>query len=241
MQFLINAEQDTLPAMATALAAAGIEFDAHTDLISIHHEYDSGDHLSFHVSHGYDLRELTEAANKYLTGISVSPLLPDPTGMTTFQRNSLLELLNTQFAWRSTNQVNCPWGQLQTQHTWYEILEQRPEIFEAPDLPAGTPFHLPASDRLLGPTPTAVLSSAMATHHERTTGETESPGTFCDAASKLLSHDLRISGKVALAMQNWDMPQPLLEVIWEETDQVASQLLESMSQQDRDKLTAAVG
>ena len=244
MQFLIEATEDQLQATTVALTAAGVPFDPHENLVSIDTEYDNGEFHCSPVHRGDELAALADGANRYLTENGLTPLLPDPVDMSTMQRSSLLDLLNTQFTWRATDRVNYPWWEADGQAKWEQLLAERPGIFQRPtegssEKPAYL-ISMPATERLLGPTPTAVLSSAMATLYEETTGETESPGQFSDVADQLLARNPAIRDTVARTMQNWQMPQPLMNVIWEETDLAANEMLKSMSKDDRDAVIAAL-
>ena len=236
MQFLITANEDQLGNIIQAMTAAGVAFEPADDLVSIDNQYDNGEFHCTPVHYGCELGGLVSGANQYLAENSITPLLPDPADMDIVQRSSLLELLNAQFTWRATDRVAHPWWEDEGEQKWQELLAQRPEIFAAPNTQLTASDTIPRCEKLLGPSSTAVLGSAMATLQQRNTGDSESPGSYCDAADALLANSADIRNAVARTMQDWQMPQPLMNVIWEETDLAAGEFLSTLSEQQ----TAAV-
>ena len=241
MQFLITANEDQLGNMVNAMTAAGVTFEPADDLVSIDNQYDNGEFHCTPVHHGCELGELVSGANQYLAECGITPLLPDPADLDIVQRSALLELLNAQFAWRATDRVAHPWWQDEGEQKWQEILAQKPEIFAAPNGQLTADDHMGRREKLLGPSSTAVLGSAMATLQRRNTGDSESPGSYCDAADALLAESAEIRSAVARTMQDWEMPQPLVNIIWEETDLAADEFLSALSEQQTAAVLQAIG
>ena len=240
MQFLITASEDQLGNMVHAMQGAGINFNPENDLINLDNGYDNGEFHCQPVHHGSELNELVSGANRYLAECGITPLLPDPAPLDMVQRNSLLDLLNAQFTWRATDRVAHPWWEDQGEQKWQELLAEKPEIFAEPSHRMTTDEDPVVHEKLLGPSATAVLGSAMSTLQRRTTGDWQSPGSYCDDADTLLAEDADIRGAVSRTMETWEMPQPLVNIIWEETDLAADEFLNTLSEQQTARIIEAI-
>ena len=130
MKFLINVEPDNLDRVTEALRGTGLNFQPDQALIDIDDYYDHGGlHLN-PVHHGHEITEMIQGANRFLAENGVAPRLPNPENLTVPELADLLEILNCNFLWRSTEEVERAWWDGPHKHeNWQRVTANYPRMF----------------------------------------------------------------------------------------------------------------